>query len=373
MKSLAIDCRSINKTKTGVGNVLINILMRLDLKEARITLFFDRELDTQEEELFKSKGYNIKILKCKNPVLWEQILLPIKIKDKYDYVWFPANTGSVFIKAKKIATIHDVIFEKSIKEIPLSGKIGKDLARLYRKIFARILAKTAIRIYTVSEYSKYDILNSYTINENKIKVIYNGLDSKYTKPNDRNLNKENYLLSFGSNEPRKNTELMIRVYSNLLKNYSDMQDVKLILYGFRGYENSNAKKLIKELKLENNIKVYEYVTDEMLLQLYRKANIFCFLSSFEGFGLPIIESMSQGTPVVALDNSSITEIVGDSGILIDGKEDINYIANQIHKLYCDDNKYNEIVEKGFRNIKKFDWEKGVSELSYDLKVLMKIN
>lgn len=370
MKSLAIDCRSINKTKTGVGNVLINILMRLNLEKVIITLFFDRELDNQEENLFKSKGYNIEVLKCKNPVLWEQILLPIKMKDKYDYVWFPANTGSVFIKARKIATIHDVIFEKSLKEIPLSGKIGKDLARLYRKVFARILAKTAVRIYTVSEYSKCDILNSYNINEDKIKVIYNGLDSKYTTLNIENLNKENYLLSFGSNEPRKNTELMIKVYSNLLKNYNDMKDMKLILYGFRGYEKSNAKKLIKELKLENNIKVYEYVTDEMLLELYRKAKIFCFLSSFEGFGLPIIESMSQRTPVVALNNSSITEIVGDAGMLLNSN-DIHFIAQEIHKLYNDKILYSSMVKKGFKNIQKFSWEKSVDIINKDLNQLIK--
>jgi glycosyltransferase involved in cell wall biosynthesis len=370
MKSLAIDCRSITKTKTGVGNVLINILMRLNLDEVTITLFFDSELDKQEETLFKSKGYSIELLKCKNPVLWEQILLPIKMKDKYDYVWFPANTGSVFIKAKKIATIHDVIFEKSLKEIPLSGKIGKDLARLYRKIFARILAKTAVRIYTVSEYSKFDILNSYNINEDKVKVIYNGLDSKYNTLNNENLNKENYLLSFGSNEPRKNTELMIKVYSTLLKNYNDMNDIKLILYGFRGYEESNAKKLIKELKLENNIKVYQYITDEMLLKLYRKAKIFCFLSSFEGFGLPIIESMSQGTPVVALDNSSITEIVGDSGILVKNQEASN-IANEIHNLYNDSNSYNDFVNKGLENIKRFNWDISVKSLNKDFEFIIK--
>lgn len=370
MKSLAIDCRSINKHKTGVGNVLFNILKRLELKSIKVTLFFDRELTEAEKSLFLLKEYNIEIINSKNYILWEQLLLPIRMRSNYDYIWFPSNTGSVFVKAKKIATIHDVIFDKKIKEIPLSGKINKDLARLYRKVFAKILAKQSIRVYTVSEFSKKDIVNSYKINSKKIRVIYNGLDDNYLDTNIKVVNKEDYILSFGSNEPRKNTELTIRAYSRMLEKYKDMSNVKLVLYGFRDYENSKCRKIIKELKLESKVRVFQYVSDEQLKSLYQKAKVFCFLSSFEGFGLPIIESMSQGTPVVALNNSSITEIVGKAGVLIKGEKDIDNIANEIHTLYVDYNSYNDFVEKGFNNIKKFNWEKSVKFLNDDLNTLI---
>ena len=369
MKSLAIDCRSINKEKTGVGNVLINILTRLKVKNTNITLFFDRYLSEDEDETFRKLGYNIEVIKCSNYILWEQVFFPIKIKRRFDYVWFPANTGSVFINAKKIVTIHDVIFDKSIKEIPFSGFLTKDLARLYRKIFAKILAKTSVRIYTVSNYSKNDIVTSYKINENKVKVIYNGLNKNFIDQSNESVVKEKYILSFGSIEPRKNTELMINVYKILLEKYNNMKEVKLVLYGFRGYEKSKVKDLINKLNLQDKVIVHKYVTDDMLKELYKKAKIFCFLSSFEGFGLPIIESMALKTPVVALDNSSITEIVKQSGVLIN---DINIekIANEIYLLYSNNEKYNHYVEKGLENIKRFKWEISVNELEKDINKVL---
>lgn len=368
MKALAIDCRSINKEKTGVGNVLINILVRLKLKNIKITLFFDRDLDVYEKSLFMNLGYNIEIIKCSNYIFWEQVLLPIKLKKSFEYIWFPANTGSVFIKAKKIATIHDLIFNKSIKEIPLSGVITKDLARFYRKIFAKILAKTSIRIYTVSDYSKKDIEKVYKLDKDKIKVIYNGINSKFISESKESVVKENYILSFGSIEPRKNTKLMIKVYKQLLDEYDDMKDTKLVLYGFRGYDKSKLKELIKSLKLEDKIIVYKYIEDDDLKELYKKSKIFCFLSSFEGFGLPIIESMALRTPVIALNNSCIPEIIGESGLLIDDLN-IHKIAECIHELYFDKEQYEKYVSNGIDNIKRFSWEKSAELISEDMEQL----
>ncbi|NAS19304.1 glycosyltransferase [Clostridium butyricum] len=368
MKKLAIDCRSINKEKTGVGNVLINTLRRLRLENIEITLFFDREVKDNLREEFEKNGYYIQIIKCSNYAIWEQILLPIKIGNKYNYVWFPANTGSVFVRANKIATIHDVIFAKSLKEIPLSGVLSKDLARLYRCIFAKILAKTSKKIYTVSNYSRNDIISKYTIDSEKVKVIYNGLDTKFIN-RESNILKKDYILSFGSNEVRKNTELMIKVYKELVDNYCEMKDIKLILYGFRGYEKSKIKKMISNLGLENKVIVYKYVTDEQLIKLYREAKVFCFLSSFEGFGLPIIESMASKTPVVALNNSSVSEIVGDFGILISNNS-VKNIANEINKLLCDKDKYKNLIDLGIKNTEKYNWDISIEDLSNDINQLI---
>ena len=368
MNKIAIDCRSISKHKTGVGNVLLNTLRRLDLKNAEITLFFDRELEREERNEFEELGYKIRILKNSNYVLWEQIIFPIKIGNKFDYVWFPANTGSVFIRAKKIATIHDVIFAKKLSEIPLSKVLSKDLARFYRRIFAYILAKTSVRVYTVSEFSKKDIIDRYKIKEDKVKVIYNGLDEIFIN-NDLNIKKEKYILSFGSNEPRKNTELMIKAYKKFLDSYPELSDYKLVLYGFRGYEKSPLKNLINDFNINDNIIIYEYISDDELIKLYRKAKVFCFLSSFEGFGLPIIESMACGTPVIALNNSSITEIVADSGVLIDNN-DLSKIAREIYELITNDKHYKQYVEKGMRNYLKFNWNDSINNLNEDLKTIL---
>lgn len=364
MRTLAIDCRSINKQKTGIGNVLINTLQRLKIDLCDITLFFDRELEKSEMEFFKKLGYKIEVIKCSNYIIWEQIIFPMRVKDRFEYVWFPANTGSIFIRAKKIVTIHDVIFAKSIKDIPFSGILKKDLARIYRRIFVRILAKTSIKIYTVSEFSKKDIIKTYKLKSDKVSIIYNGLDESFINYQSSN-EKENYILAFGSNEPRKNTELMIYSYKELMNNYKDLENIKLILYGFRDYNISRVKKLISELNLNDNIIIYEYVSDEMLKKLYTKAKVFCFLSSFEGFGLPIIESMACKTPVIALDNSSISEIVNTSGILI-SKSCSKEISKEIYKILTDRKLYQEKVDLGLENIKKFRWDISIKKLSNDM-------
>lgn len=368
MKKIAIDCRSISKHKTGVGNVLANTLKRLNLKNAEITLFFDRELEKEEKNEFEKLGYIIRVLKSSNYVLWEQIIFPIKIGNKFDYVWFPANTGSVFIRAKKIATIHDVIFAKKLSEIPLSKILSKDLARLYRRIFAYILAKTSVRVYTVSEFSKKDIIDRYKIKEDKVKVIYNGLDEIFIN-NDLNIKKEKYILSFGSNEPRKNTELMIKAYKKFLDNYPELSDYRLVLYGFRGYKKSPLKNLINELNINDNVVIYEYISDKELINLYKQAKVFCFLSSFEGFGLPIIESMACGTPVIALNNSSIPEIVNEAGILLESKE-ANEIAEEIRNLLINEETYSKYIDLGYENIKLFNWKKTVKNLEKDMEEII---
>lgn len=365
MKSLGIDCRSINKHMTGVGNVLYNTLLRLKLNNCEVTLFFDRELDENEKLIYKNLGYNIKIIKIKNYLVWEQIVLPLVCRKKYDYIWFPSNTGSIFIKSKIISTIHDVIFNKSIKEIPLSGVLKKDIARIYRKIVVKIIAKKSKRIYTVSNYSKNDIALSYKIDKNKIKVIHNGLNEFFKDYEKEKNNKDNYILSFGSNEPRKNTELMIHVYKYFIERYGNLNNVKLVLYGFKGYENSKAKKLINKYKLKNKVIIYDYVTNEQLKILYKKAKVFCFLSSYEGFGLPILESMACGTPVIALDNSSITEIVDEYGILIKDVK-IEKIAEEIYLLYTDEKLRNKYVELGYKNSNNYQWSKSINILNEDI-------
>ncbi|MGU8484211.1 glycosyltransferase family 4 protein [Clostridium perfringens] len=369
MKKLAIDCMSISKTKTGVGVVLFNILKNLNVKNIEITLFFNRELT--EDELKLLSKYKIKIIKVSNQILWEQIIFPYKIRNKYDYVWYPANTGSLFLKKiKKISTIHDVIFTKNKDEIPFSGILKKDLGRIYRKIIVKKIAKESERIYTVSEFSKLDILRTYKVKKDKILTVYNALDDKFKVEKIKNVEEKHGLLSFGSDEKRKNTELMIRIYNELIIMDNKWKEISLTLYGFKNYKESKIYNLIEKLNLKENIIIKEYVSDDELINLYLENKIFCFLSSYEGFGLPILEAMACGTPVVALNNSSIPEVSNDAAVLID-KINIKEMAKVINNLYFNEKKCNELVSKGLNNIRNFSWEKSAEKIENDLERLIK--
>lgn len=370
MKQLFIDARCIEGKKTGVGRVLYDILDRINIDGIKMILVFDKNVDIDEVNKWKSKGFSVEILGSSNFIVVEQLLFKRLVKND-DYVWFPSNTGCIFCK-NIIVTIHDTIFAESFKKIKLSGSMYKDLGRIYRKAIVPIVARRSKLILTVSENSKKDIMNRYNINENKVKVNYNGLSNQFY--NEQLLNKcrnekDKYILSFGSNEVRKNTIKTLMIFKRMIDEKKISDDYKLVLFGYRGYSGSKGNQFILENGLQDRVEIHEYIDDKKLIELYQNARMFLFLSSYEGFGIPIIEAMSQGTPVIAADNSSLTEIVGESGILVDLDND-DEIINSIQLLIDNDEIFNQYIEKGYKNVSNYNWDNIVKNIEREISIVL---
>ncbi|MFH1713030.1 MAG: glycosyltransferase family 1 protein, partial [Candidatus Jacksonbacteria bacterium] len=257
----------------------------------------------------------------------------------------------------------------------------------YKKVIkhAVINARTII---TPSEFTKNDILKFYTVDENKIKVIYEGISNlnSILKIKNYKLNKnlklehassavrrgggiKNYLLYVGSAYPHKNLEKLIDAFAILHQKYK-LTDLKLVLVGKIDYFYNKLQKFIipqypPPIRRAGNIPIsniifYDYASDSELSQLYQNAKIFVFPSLYEGFGLPPLEAMSFGTPVAASNLTSIPEVCGNAATYFD-PNDANDMAAKIHKLYFDSALQSELRQNGFEQIKKYSWTKMAQE------------
>lgn len=370
---LGIDARLINGKRRGMGNVLYNILKTLKnyLSDIDIILYFDKKLDDELLIELKELGYEIYVIENTNYFYWEQVLLPRYVK-YVDLFWFPYNTATVFFKTKYIVTIHDVMFLKPAKVLPYSRNLHQIAGRLYRKIIVPIIAKRAKRIITISEHAKKDIANEIRNVEHKIEVIYNGCDKKIDKKLDCKKwdyfkNKYNiprdYLFCLGAVDPRKNTLYTIEVFAEFIKKYK-LRELKLVVCGIENWSDSVYYKYVKDLNLESRIIFLEYVSDEIIDMLYYNAKIFLFLSYYEGFGLPILESMALGTPVITTNVTSMPEVAGQAAI-ITSHNIVGKTVEDIAKLYFDKDLYNDLIIRGINRAKEFSWDittKKVSEL-----------
>lgn len=236
---------------------------------------------------------------------------------KGDIFFFPAPEvplSVLFSKRKFIVVIHDIFGWKNREEIT-------SFARLKTKMLP-LIAKKAHRVGTVSEFSRKDIATNFGIPEDKIFIVHNGLGDCYIKePNLERLaklKKKRYILNVGALEPRKNIVFLIDLYDFLKKNYIEFEKLKLVLTGGESWSSESIFSRIRNSQFRDDIYILGNVDDKYLPGLYRDAELMVFPSIEEGFGIPVIESLSQGTPVVVNRNSALEMFEDYGAIVIDG-------------------------------------------------------
>lgn len=268
------------------------------------------------------------------------------------------NFLSVSAKCPLIITFHDLSFERYLAFFSWKS-------RWWHRYFVspRQIAQTAQKIIAVSESTQKDLEEIYGINPEKIKVIYHGVDKNF-KPIGQNNPKfseiqkkynlpEKFILYLGNIEPRKNILGIVRAYKNLVLKNKKFSKYKLILSG-------KVNSLFRhELKKENIINC-GYIERKDRPFIYNLASLFIYPSFFEGFGLPVLEAMACGTPVITSNTSSLPEVAGAAAILIDPHRP-DQISEAMENILADEKLYNIIKEKGFRQAQKFSWEKCAKE------------
>lgn len=281
--------------------------------------------------------------------LWTHFVLPFK---KGDVLFCPANSAPIFIPKNKklIITIHDIAFLKYKKTF-------SKFFNIYYSFLIPHNLKRADTIITVSEASKKEIISLFPNVEDKTTVISLGIDDKYRVV--KNLKQKKQILYVGSINERKNLIGVIEAFEKLAKNLN----YTLVIVGnfFDIFSLSDKmKETLSRAKKNDKIIFKQGLDDEALIEEYNISTMLLFPSFYEGFGLPPLEAMACGTPVITSNLSSMPEVCGDAALYVNPHR-IDDIANKIEMLIEDKNLHKELIDKGLERVKKFTWKKAGQE------------
>jgi len=354
-----LDHSRIDGTRIYIQNLLKNF--GLQDKEDRFLIYHRSKFNPQ---LRFPVFDNYEIVKKPFPLWWTQTRFAWEIfREKPEVLWMPMHSLPFLRgrKTKTVVTIHDLAFKFFPDHFP-----KKDLRRL--NFFTDYAINNANKIIAISNSTKNDILKLYPrIKEKKIKVIYHGYDktlfnenissdkikeinTKYKIPDTR------YMIYVGAIQPRKNLATLIDAFEKL-KESREYADLNLIIAGDLGWLYED---IILRIKNSKNIVVTGKFETEDLPAMLAGAEVCVYPSLYEGFGIPLIEAMACGTPVAAADNSSLAEIVGESGRLFETGNS-QELAKALLDLLEDDKLRNDFKKRGLERVKSFGWEKCAGE------------
>ncbi|NYE56950.1 glycosyltransferase family 4 protein [Carboxydothermus ferrireducens] len=343
-KQIYINSRYKTQIQTGVQRYASEIIKRISSKQF-IELYPSKELPY-------GLGH-----------LWEQFILPGKIRNN-SLLWSPGGSGPIIYK-NQVITMHD------IAPVENPEWYNKYFAKWYKFLWPKLL-KNAKHIISVSEFTKSRIINIYNVKPEKITVIHLGVDDKFfideTKDEEKcekvaskyNLPKQ-YLLMVSSPSPRKNIENIVKAYEKINR----LINIPLVIVGKSGL--SFAGKMNLDIQNNKNIIFTGYVDDEDLPYIYHNSAAFIYASLYEGFGLPVLEAMAAGTPVITSNLTSMPEIAGEFAYYVD-PYDISSISEGILKVVSDINLRKKLINGGKIHAKNFSWNKTAAKT---LEVLLK--
>ncbi len=373
-KRIGIDARFYGPLGKGLGRYIQEVVDNVvDLDQENEYVIF---LNKDNYDEFETKDPRIK--KVKVDLRWytlvEQIFFPFIIaKQKLDLIHFPHFNVPVFTPVKFVVTIHDLILTKfpTVRASTLSPWLYH-IKNFFYKLVIRVAVFRARKVIAVSEFTKKDVIEQFGINPEKVVVTLEGVadlakgrDQRFvSKLDDKETllgyNIEgDFLLYVGNAYPHKNLESLIKVFSELLK---DKPDFRLVLVGKEDYFYKHIKGFAKEKGLwdpedrSSPVIFTGYVPDSKLEVLYKKAKGYVFPSLYEGFGLPPLEAMTKGCPVISSKVSSMPEILGKAAYYFDPNDKTDMLS-KLQEFIEDEELRKELVARGSSQIKIYDWQK----------------
>ena len=359
---VAINCWALrNKQLDGIGYFTVNTISRLIKQhpDVHFQILCDKNFNEDYFDFKNVSMYHI-FPALRHPVLYiyfmEVVVRSFLKKNKPDIFVSADGFLSLYSRTKQLSIIYDINFEHFPKDIKLKN-------RLYFRFFFKRFAKKAQRIATISEYSKMDIVNFYKIPPDKIDNVSCGINSFFSPlPNERITeirneisNSKPYFFFVGSMHPRKNIKRLLEAFALFKQETSS--DFKLLIAGSILWTKDEIEKEYNSNSFKNDIHFIGRVSDEQLANSLGAAYALSFVPIFEGFGLPIVEAMQSGVPVICSNVTSMPEVAGEAALFVN-PFDIENIANAMKQL-CDnkDNLRSKLIEKGFVQKKLFTWER----------------
>lgn len=372
-KRIGIDARFYGPAGKGLGRYtqeVVDNILKIDKKNKYIIFLTSNNFD----ELKAPSSANVE--KVMIDVRWyslaEQIIMPFYIfKHKVDLVHFPHFNVPVLAPAKFVVTIHDLILTKF--PTPRASTLNPYLYKI-KNLCYKVVIWTAIRrakrIIAVSEFTKNDIIKQFRAPSSKIKVTYEGVanlakgrDSLFVAKLDDSKTllryniKKDFFLYVGNAYPHKNLETLIQTFKNFHK---DHPEVQLVLVGRKDYFYQRTKKIAAKAGLwdensRNNTIVFpDYVPDEKLEILYKQSIAYIFPSLYEGFGLPPLEAMAKGCPVLSSNAASMPEVLGEAALYFNPR-DPQQIIKRMKDIKNNKQLRKNLTKKGYKQVKKYSW------------------
>jgi glycosyltransferase involved in cell wall biosynthesis len=355
---IGIDTHAAEKEGEGNSTYIRNLVLSLKtIDQENDYIFYG--VDTQHpfyHNFASNPNVLIKKLPAKNPLIRIPFhLSPNTYSDALDILHVQYISPPSF-KGRLVVTIHDLCFLHYPESFP-------KFEAFRSKILIRHTAKKAAKIITGSLYSKADIERNFQVDPEKIKVIFSGASPLFDTPRETKgaqhiLQKYNiqkpYILFVGRLNPRKKVLSIIEVFASLKK--STPLPHQLVIVGKRDYKTDEMTRHVRENRLEESVLFTGLVPDEDLPVVYREAEIFVYPSLFEGFGLPVLEAMKSGTPVITSNNSSLKELVGEAGLTIDPLQQ-NELSQALAQLLKNPDLRKAYSEKGLARAEEYTWER----------------
>jgi len=353
---IGIDGNEANiDKKVGIGEYAYELLLQFSKAKGDVKFEVYLKENPRIEMPVPTSNFKYKIVGPKK--LWTQFGLPLNLfLGKRPNIFFtPTHYAPRFSPIPTAISIMDLSF---IHFPNLFAK--KDLYQLTN--WTRYSVKNASKIFTISKSSKDDIINEYGVDDKKIFVTYPGIkegsNARILTMDD--LRKKfgidkDYILFVGTLQPRKNIVKLIEAFSKI-----ERENLILIIVGKKGWLYEDILSAPQKFGVGERVKFLDFVEDKDLPSLYKNALCFVLPSLYEGFGLPVLEAMKYGCPVLTSNVSSLPEAGGDAAIYFD-PTDAEDIASKIEKVISNPKLRQELIEKGYNQIKKFSWEKTAKE------------
>lgn len=360
MTVVIIDLRMLNAS--GIGTYLSNVVPRVIAASPDINFTLLGKSGTLHK-LNWAHGKNINIVDYDAPIysIVEQLKILSKIPKDTSLLWSPHYNIPLFYRGRLLVTVHDVF------HLAMPQYVGGLHKRLYAKGMFAAVKQKADKIICVSEFTKRELVRLVGVDPNKIRVIYNGVDKSWfgIKAN-RCPHEKPYLLFVGNVKPHKNLVLLLEAFESIMAGIP--QD--LIIVGKKeGFIIGDKIVQEKAVKLGDRVHFTGYVNDEVLKQYYAHAEALVFPSLYEGFGLPPLEAMACGCPVISSNVVSLPEVCGDAVIYCDPYRPDD-IAKKILFLTANLSLQSELREKGIQRAKQFTWDKCAEETATIIKELI---
>jgi len=358
--------RIFRKKKHGMDMVALELIRNLQSIDTENEYLIFVKPDVDDKVIKESANFKIVKLGGGFYPLWEQIALPRAAKKSgCELLHCTSNTAPIFTSISLVVTLHDIIFMEStyLKILRGTGTLYQKFGNVYRKIFVPKIIKKSKKIITVSHFEKNRIGQFFGMgNDPRLEAVYNGVSEHFKPVTDQMELKrvkekyhlpDRYFFFLGNTDPKKNTKGTLKAYSDFLKQTGS--DIKLVMLD---YDRPELEKLLDEIgdkNLINKILLTGYVVNTDLPAIYCQSDLFLYPSLRESFGIPMLEAMGCGVPVITSNTSSMPEVAGEGALIIDPFKP-DEITAAIINILSDNELKSDLISKGLVQAAKFSWK-----------------
>jgi glycosyltransferase involved in cell wall biosynthesis len=358
---IGVDARLLSRPLTGIGRYTLEMCRALS-KEANVSLYLYSPAPIHPEVVINLGSANIRTGNWNNGLLrrlWTESYLPLWAKkDGVDIFWGPAHRLPRWLPRDlaRVVTIHDLVWK-------YAGDTMRPLSRVLERYQMPAAILAADVVVADSKATADAVKEEFFINPNKLSVVPLGASlavnaASFEMLKEHDINRP-YFLFLGTLEPRKNLIRLLTAYSHLSDSIKDQ--ATLVIAGGKGWGGIDINDTVDDLGLAKYVRILGYVDESILATLYAHALFLAMPSLYEGFGLPLVEAMVRGTPVLTSNNSSMPEVAGNAGLLIDPL-DTQSIKNGLEELISNHNFREALADNARANVTRFNWDNAAKQL-----------